>query len=113
MDHYNFSAVKEEAVTDFGSTKTTIRILIEPNHAPNFIMRRFEIQPGGNIGIHNHWNEHEIYILAGEMDLLDKDGNKTHVVENDFVFMPPNELHGYLNESDKPVIFLCVVPKSK
>ncbi|TFG17606.1 MAG: cupin domain-containing protein [Promethearchaeota archaeon] len=113
MDHYHYSTVEKKDVTDYGSTHTTIQVLIKPEIAPNFIMRRFEIGPGGNIGVHGHWNEHEIYVIEGEMDLVDKDGKKTHVTNDQFIFMPGDEPRGYENNSDKPVVFLCVVPKKK
>ena len=113
MEFYHHSTMEKKDVTDYGSTKTTIQVLINPETAPNFIMRRFEIGPGGNIGVHGHWNEHEIYVTEGEMDLIDKDGIKTHVVKDQFIYMPGDEPHGYVNDTDKPVVFLCVIPKKK
>ena len=113
MDTYHYDKIDPKDVKDYGSTHTNIRVLIDPETAPNFIMRRFEIGPGGNIGVHGHWNEHEIYVIEGEMDLIDKDGNKTHVKKDDFIFMPGDEVHGYQNSTDKRVVFLCVVPKKK
>ena len=113
MDYYHYSTIEKKDVTDYGSTKTTIQVLINPETAPNFIMRRFEIGPGGNIGVHGHWNEHEIYVTEGEMDLIDKDGTKTHVIKDQFIYMPGDEPHGYENNTDMPVVFLCVIPKKK
>jgi quercetin dioxygenase-like cupin family protein len=113
MKKYHFSEIESKQVTDYGSAKTNIRVLISPETAPNFIMRRFEIGPGGNIGVHEHWNEHEIYVIEGSMDLIDKNGDKTHVMKDDFIFMPGDEPHGYKNDSDKKVVFLCVIPKKK
>ena len=113
MEFYHYSKAEEKPVTDYGSSNTTIRVLINPETAPNFIMRRFEIGPGGNIGVHGHWNEHEIYVTEGEMDLIDKDGKKTHVKKDDFIYVEPDLLHGYENNSESKVVFLCVVPKKK
>lgn len=113
MEFYHHISVEKKPVTDYGSTKTTIQVLINPETAPNFIMRRFEIGPGGNIGIHDHGNEHEIFVIEGEMDLLDKNGKKTHVTKDQFIFMPGDEPHGYENKSESKVVFLCVVPKKK
>ena len=113
MKFYPQVSIKKKQITEYNSTKTTIQVLINPEIAPNFIMRRFEIGPGGNIGLHGHWNEHEIYVVEGEMDLIDKDGNKTHVVKDDFIYMPPDEPHGYENNTETKVVFLCVVPKKK
>ncbi len=113
MKFFHYSAIEKKDVLDYGSTKTTIQVLINPETAPNFIMRRFEIGPGGNIGVHHHDNEHEIYVIEGEMNLIDKDGVKNHVKKDDFIYVEPNLLHGYENNTDKKVVFLCVVPKKK
>jgi len=113
MEYYHFSKVKANVVSDYDSQKTTIRVLIDPEMAPNFIMRRFEIQSGGKIGMHDHWNEHEIYVIEGEMDLIDKNGKKTHITKDQFIYIPPDEPHGYVNMSNKSVVFLCVIPKKK
>ena len=68
----NYNEVEELEVKDYGSTGTTIRWLItkEKENAPRFSLRRFEIQPGGQIGIHNHPQEHEIYILSGKGEVF-------------------------------------------
>ncbi|MHA1338437.1 MAG: cupin domain-containing protein [Promethearchaeota archaeon] len=112
MIHKHINQFMQKEVTDFNSNGTNIRVFIEPGKAPNFIMRRFDIQPGGNIGVHSHNWEHEIYILNGEINLIDKKGNKTKVTKDEFVYIEPNEPHGYINESNKPVSFICVIPKS-
>lgn len=111
MNHKNFADFEEKEVTNFGSKKTSIRVFIDEKTAPNFVMRRFDIKSGGNIGLHNHPWEHEMYILDGELFLLDKDGNKEKVKAGEFVYMPPDEPHGYSNESDTNAAFLCVIPK--
>ena len=113
VKHFNYKDVKEEIISKFGSTGTTIRVFISDNDAPNFIMRRFEIQAGGQIGVHSHDWEHEMYVLSGEMFLIDDKGNKEKVAKDEFIYMPPNESHGYINESDAKVEFICLVPKSK
>ncbi|MCG3226265.1 MAG: cupin domain-containing protein [Candidatus Heimdallarchaeota archaeon] len=110
----HFSEVEEQEVLEYGSTGTTIRWLItkEKDKAPRFSLRRFEIQPGGEIGIHNHAQEHEIYILTGEGEVY------THFETNeisvdDVLFVPPDEPHGYRNTGDENLIFLCVIPYLK
>ncbi|UYP47884.1 hypothetical protein NEF87_004169 [Candidatus Lokiarchaeum ossiferum] len=109
--HFHFKKIEPTEVTAFESTGTNIRVFISEEEAPNFIMRRFEIAPGGKIGIHQHPWEHEMYILSGEMFLLTNDGEKEKLVKNEFVYMPPNEPHGYVNENEVPVSFICMIPK--
>jgi quercetin dioxygenase-like cupin family protein len=107
----NYEDVKEEIVTKANSTKTTIRWLVtKEDGAKNFTMRRFEIQPGGEIGIHDHPEEHEIYILEGNGQVFDEKGNVTEISKNDVLFVPPNEPHGYKTLGDQPLIFICVIP---
>lgn len=113
MKHFNYHAINESEVSDFGSTNTSIRVFISEEEAPNFIMRRFEIGPGGNIGVHAHPWEHEIYMLAGELVLTNDKGTEEKVEKDEFIFIPANEPHGYLNESDKIASFICLVPKKK
>ena len=106
-----YTDVKEEQVTDYGSQLTTIRWLItkENDGAPRFAMRRFEILPGGSIGMHHHPQEHEIYFLEGEGEVFNE--NETVKVEaGDVLYVPPEEPHGYKNTGDRPLVFICVIP---
>ena len=106
-----YTEVKEQQVIDYGSQKTTIRWLItrENEGAPHFAMRRFEIQPGGLIGIHHHPQEHEIYFLYGEGEVYN--GKETvKVQKDDVIYVPPNEPHGYKNTGTEPLVFICVIP---
>ena len=113
VKHFHYSQIEPVDVKDFGSEGTNIRVFISETEAPNFIMRRFDMKPGGKIGIHQHPWEHEMYVLSGEMVLLAKDGKKEKITKDEFIFMPPNEPHGYVNESQNPVSFICMVPKKK
>jgi quercetin dioxygenase-like cupin family protein len=106
--------VKEESVTQYGSMKTSIRWLISKEQgAPRFAMRLFEVQPSGNIGMHNHPEEHEMFFLEGEIDLIKENGDKVTVKAGDAVYMPPNEKHGYENNSSEIVRFICMIPLLK
>ena len=107
----HYTDVIEEEVTDYGSQNTTIRWLITKEHegAPHFAMRRFEIQPGGSIGIHHHPQEHEIYFLDGEGEVFN-DKETVKVQKDDVIYVPPNEPHGYKNTGNTPLVFICVIP---
>ncbi len=107
----SYTDVEEQAVTDYGSTGTTIRWLVtkENEGAPHFAMRRFEIQPGGTIGLHHHPQEHEIYVLAGKGKVFN-DEQEVIAQKDDVLYVPPNEPHAYKNEGDEPFIFICVIP---
>ncbi|MCF2141862.1 MAG: cupin domain-containing protein [Candidatus Lokiarchaeota archaeon] len=103
--------VPKEPVTVYGSTKTTIQWFRKPSESTHFMLRRFEIGPHGQIGIHSHPEEHQMFILKGPIELLNEKGEKTVVESNQFVYMPPNEPHGYNNPNEYTVELLCGIPK--
>ena len=107
----HYDDVEEKEVTDYGSTETTIRWLItkEGEAAPRFAMRRFEIKPGGQIGMHHHPQEHEIYFLQGTGEVFNEK-ETVRVKANDVLYVPPEEPHGYRNTGSEPLVFLCIIP---
>ena len=111
MKHFKYSGIEATPVTSYDSRGTTIRVFIPKEEAPHYIMRRFDIQPGGSIGVHSHPEEHEIYVLDGDLQLIDGDGNQEKAGAGEFVFVPSEEPHGYTNEGKKPASFICVIPK--
>ena len=90
---------------------TAIQILIGPaDGAPNFMTRRFTIDPGGRIPRHRHDSiEHEQVMLAGTMT-IGLDRREVDVTSGDSIFIPAGVAHGYENRTDEPVAFLCMVP---
>lgn len=87
------------------------RVLIGPNQgAPTFIMRLFTLTEGGFSPYHTHPWEHEVFVLAGEGTVKGAAEEK-HVRAGDFIFVPPNEEHQFLNSGNEEFEFLCVIPK--
>ena len=88
-----------------------IQILIGPaDGAPNFITRRFTLDPGGRIPKHRHASiEHEQVMLAGTMT-IGLDRREADVTAGDSIFIPAGVAHWYENRTDEPVAFLCMVP---
>ncbi len=105
-------AVAESAVGR--SRGATIQVLIGPKEgAPNFILRRFTLQPGGLIPAHRHADiEHQQVVLEGEM-VLGLDDSQVTVHAGDCVFIPPGVVHWYENHGTVPVRFLCIVPRTR
>ena len=55
-----------ENVTMPGAAGCAYRVALSAKDgAPNFAMRFFEVNPGGNTPLHNHPYEHEIYVMEG------------------------------------------------
>jgi quercetin dioxygenase-like cupin family protein len=92
-----------------------VRWLIDEEHdgAKNFAMRRFEIKPETEVPLHNHAQDHEIYILEGSGKFYNDSGTEEFVEKGDIVYIPPNEKHGIVNLGKRDFIFLCLVPYLK
>lgn len=79
--------------------------------APNYYMRVFEIEPGGFSPLHRHAWEHEIYILAGEGELVGEDGRRG-IGPGTAVFIPGEELHQLRNPGGEVLRFICTIPST-
>jgi quercetin dioxygenase-like cupin family protein len=111
MQHHHIKDVQQDKVEAFGSQKTFIQWFRKPEESTHFMMRRFEIESKGFIGIHGHPEEHQMFVLKGPIVLLDKDKNETIVETDEFVYMPSDAIHGYKNPNDFSVSFICGIPK--
>jgi quercetin dioxygenase-like cupin family protein len=88
----------------------TMRVLMsDKDGAPNFIMRVFEIEPGGYSPYHSHPWEHEVYVLKGEGFVREK-GVDHPVKKGHFALVAPGEEHQFVNRGDEPFRFICVIP---
>ena len=102
-------AAEIPAETVPAGTGTSRQVLIGPDEGPHFAMRRFIIEPGGEIPAHTNTVEHEQYVLGGRATV--GIGDRTFEVgENDVVFIPAAVPHWYRTKGDLPFEFLCVVP---
>jgi len=90
-------------------TGTTRQVLIGPDEAPHFALRRFIMQPGGGMPAHTNTVEHEQYVLRGRARV--GIGDQVHEVRaGDVVFIPAGMPHWYQAREGEPFEFLCVVP---
>lgn len=107
----NYLEIMEENVTTYGSTGVTVRWLItKKDGAIRYAMRHFEIKPNGQINLHNHPEEHEIYVLSGKARVFNDKGSETIAIPGDVLFVPPHETHGYETVGEDPFTFLCIIP---
>ncbi|RKZ09185.1 cupin [bacterium] len=107
MDSRN---VVQEDVTTPDTEKTKIQWLItQDDGAKNFMMRLFEIEPGGHSPLHRHDWEHEIYVLEGEGKLL-FEGEKHQMKPGYFAFVPEGGEHSFINDGTEKLRFLCLIP---
>lgn len=92
--------------------KTFRQILIGPEEAPHFAMRRFIIEPGGEMPSHTNTVEHEQLVLNGRAQLGIGD-SLFEVKKDDVVFIPAGVPHSYKTLGNEPFAFLCMVPNKE
>ena len=85
------------------------------NGNPEYGLRLFTIQPGGQIPIHNHFYHQTMYIVSGEFECWQFDP-QTDKLKQKFVcgagtsvYVPSLEPHGMKNISEEPGTFLCCI----
>lgn len=89
---------------------TKKRVLIGPAQgAQEFVMRLFTVSQGGSTLYHTHPWEHEGYVVSGSGNVRSAHG-EVEVCCGDFVYVPADEEHQFLNAGVDPFEFLCVVP---
>jgi len=77
--------------------------------APNFCMRVFDVKPSSFTPSHEHSWEHEVYVLSGRGVVVGEQG-ETQIAKDSVVFVPPDEHHCFINNGNKPLRFICVIP---
>jgi quercetin dioxygenase-like cupin family protein len=87
----------------------SMQVLIGPDRAPNFFLRRFTFGPGGGIPKHTNQVEHEQYVLRGRAKVGIGDAIYD-VKAGDVVFIPKGVPHWYETQGDEPFEVLCSVP---
>ncbi|NNF98573.1 MAG: cupin domain-containing protein [Desulfobacteraceae bacterium] len=82
---------------------------------PDYGLRFFTIQPGGQIPIHSHFYHQTMYILTGNLECYaynaesDELQNTTKCGPGSSIFAPSMEPHGMKNIGEEPVTFLCCI----
>jgi quercetin dioxygenase-like cupin family protein len=109
MDIFQYDEVPAEEVEGVPGVK--IRWVIDDNRgAPNYSMRVFEVEPGASTPMHDHWNEQEMYILAGRGEARTPEGEATEVTPGTVIWVPPYDPHQFVNTGDETLRFICVIP---
>ena len=83
---------------------------------PEYGLRHFTAQPGGEIPIHNHFYSQTMYIISGRFECYqsdhqtDKPLKKVICEPGSSIYIPSMEPHGMKNISDtEPASFLCCI----
>ena len=88
---------------------TTTQVLIGPDDAPDFAMRRFVMVPGGGMPLHTNQVQHEQYVLRGRARVRIGD-DEIEVSKDDVVYIPAGVPHAYESIGEEDFVFLCMVP---
>ncbi len=104
--------VAQQLVQMEGAVGCRVRWLLgEPEGAPNFAMRQFEVAAGGHTPKHSHPYEHEVFVLEGHGVIVE--AGKAHPLKpGDAVFVAPNDIHQFRNTGEATLKFLCLIPQS-
>lgn len=87
-------------------------LLAENVDPPNFYLRVFDISPGGHTPLHKHAWEHEVFIVSGKGKIV-LDKREAPLEEGDAVFVEPDEVHQFVNDSGALLRMICVIPKPR
>ncbi len=100
-------------------TGTSVRWLSkhgdDGNGYPEYGLRFFTIQPGGQIPIHNHFYHQTMYIESGEFECYSYDNDTGEVTETKIcgpgtsVYLASMEPHGMKNIGKEDATFLCCI----
>jgi quercetin dioxygenase-like cupin family protein len=102
-----------DAKASYDVEGVTLRwVVAKEDGAPRFAMRVIEVAPGKATAHHQHWWEHEVYVLAGE-GIVKGAGAEHPLREGSVVFVPGEEMHQFVNTGAGPLRFICMVPHTE
>ena len=81
----------------------------EEDGAPTLALRRFTLEPGGEVPEHTNEIEHEQYVLQGEYVVGIEETEYT-VSTGDVLHIPAGTVHWYRNPNEETGAFICAVP---
>jgi quercetin dioxygenase-like cupin family protein len=79
---------------------------------PDYGLRFFRIKPGGFIPEHQHTYAQTQIIQSGKILATGYENGKRiekELVQGDFCYVPPMEMHGMKNLGDEDVTFFCCI----
>jgi quercetin dioxygenase-like cupin family protein len=108
----DYKEINCRKVEEQGAEGVAIRwVISKEDGAKNFYMRVFDVQPGGFTPHHRHEWEHEVFILEGTATVVSDKG--THAAPaGSVVFVLPNEIHQFRNETGALMRFICLIPRT-
>jgi quercetin dioxygenase-like cupin family protein len=109
QDRYEWEGVEAEKYDAAGFEGVVKNVLIGPGEqAPNFIIRYFQLEPGGSSRLERHQHDHGVIILNGNAQVQINDGFE-NLGPLDVVYVAGDDLHQFVNTGDKTLGFICVI----
>ena len=86
------------------------KVIIGPHDGdPNYYVRYFRVEPGGQTSLDTHKHDHGVYVIHGRAEVLL--GKETvEIGPHDIVYIPGDELHQFRAKGPDPLGFLCIIP---
>ncbi len=104
-------SVAAEPMTGEGVKDVMRRVLISPDEGwEGWVLRLFEIGPGGHTPRHAHDWPHINFVAEGSGE-LHMDGEDLEIEKGSAAFVPGGVVHQYTNTGDEPLALLCIVPE--
>jgi len=89
----------------------TRRLLLSPGDGwDGWVMRAFELEPGGQTPRHVHAWPHINVGLEGE-GVVTIGGKDHELRQGSYAFVPEGTVHQFRNPGKAPLAFICIVPE--
>ena len=107
---YGWEGIKSEKYGGNELAGVVKQVLIgREDGAPNFVLRYFQIEPGGHSQLESHPHDHGVVILQGRAKVQLND-EFLELDPLDVVYVGGNDLHQFSNIGEDALGFLCVIP---
>ena len=88
IQHYTDVALEDLEREGFQGVKARY-VITDKAGAPHFAMRVCEFEPGGHTALHQHPEEHEIFILEGTVTAVNDRGDEFSLKSGNTLYIPP------------------------
>ena len=105
------SQLQKTKVTHPEAKDATMQVLISPQEGwEGYVMRIFEVAPGGFTPKHDHPWPHINYVIRGKATLL-LEGDLQALSAGSYAYVPAGTLHQFQNTGEEPFELMCIVPE--
>ena len=105
-NHDGLGCIKATEI--FGSIKQSINHDDNEKLSPWDFVLYVIVPPQSSIGLHQHGNNEEMYIILKGSGLMTINDQQKKVSEGDVIFNKPNWKHGLLNDKDQDIELLVI-----